>query len=261
VGMKGSRVQAVVQELQGEKIDIIPWSPDTATFVVNALQPAEVSKVVLDEDEGRIDVVVPDDQLSLAIGRRGQNVRLASALTGKQIDIMTEADESERRQKEFVEKSEMFQAELDVDETLAQLLVAEGFSELEEVAYVDLAEVASIEGFDDELATELQNRAVEALERREAAAREERRGLGVSDDLAGIEGLTEPMLVALGKKGILTLDDLGDLATDELVGKNGLLKDFGTSEEDGNRIIMAARAHWFADESAGEEVAPADGNQ
>jgi N utilization substance protein A len=260
VGMKGSRVQAVVQELQGEKIDIIPWSPDTATFVVNALQPAEVAKVVLDEDEGRIDVVVPDDQLSLAIGRRGQNVRLASALTGKQIDIMTEADESERRQKEFVEKSEMFQAELDVDETLAQLLVAEGFSELEEVAYVDLAEVASIEGFDDELATELQNRAVEALERREAAAREERRGLGVSDDLAGIEGLTEPMLVALGKKGILTLDDLGDLATDELVGKNGLLKEFGISEEDGNRIIMAARAHWFEDESAGE-VAPADGNK
>ena len=226
VGMKGSRVQAVVQELQGEKIDIIPWSPDTATFVVNALQPAEVTKVVLDEEEGRIDVVVPDDQLSLDIGRRGQNVRLASALTGKQIDIMTEADESERRQKEFVEKSELFQTELDVDETLAQLLVAEGFSELEEVAYVDLAEVASIEGFDDDLATELQNRAVEALERREAAAREERRGLGVEDDVAAIEGLTEAMLVVLGKKGIKTLDDLGDLATDELVGRSGLLKEF-----------------------------------
>ena len=256
VGMKGSRVQAVVQELQGEKIDIIPWSPDTATFVVNALQPAEVTKVVLDEEEGRIDVVVPDDQLSLAIGRRGQNVRLASALTGKQIDIMTEADESERRQKEFVEKSELFQTELDVDETLAQLLVAEGFSELEEVAYVDLAEVASIEGFDDDLATELQNRAVEALERREAAAREERRGLGVEDDVAAIEGLTEAMLVVLGKKGIKTLDDLGDLATDELVGRSGLLKEFGLSDDDGNRIIMAARAHWFA-----EEDASADGNQ
>jgi N utilization substance protein A len=254
--MKGSRVQAVVQELQGEKIDIIPWSPDTATFVVNALQPAEVTKVVLDEEEGRIDVVVPDDQLSLAIGRRGQNVRLASALTGKQIDIMTEADESERRQKEFVEKSEMFQTELDVDETLAQLLVAEGFSELEEVAYVDLAEVASIEGFDDDLATELQNRAVEALERREAAAREERRGLGVEDDVAAIEGLTEAMLVVLGKKGIKTLDDLGDLATDELVGRSGLLKEFSLSDDDGNRIIMAARAHWFA-----EEDASADGNQ
>jgi N utilization substance protein A len=266
VGMKGSRVQAVVQELQGEKIDIIPWSPDTATFVVNALQPAEVTKVVLDEEEGRIDVVVPDDQLSLAIGRRGQNVRLASALTGKQIDIMTEADESERRQKEFVEKSELFQTELDVDETLAQLLVAEGFSELEEVAYVDLAEVASIEGFDDDLATELQNRAVEALERREAAAREERRGLGVEDDVAAIEGLTEAMLVVLGKKGIKTLDDLGDLATDELVGRSGLLKEFGLSDDDGNRIIMAARAHWFEDEAvassgfAGED-ASADGNQ
>jgi N utilization substance protein A len=256
VGMKGSRVQAVVQELQGEKIDIIPWSSDTATFVVNALQPAEVTKVVLDEEEGRIDVVVPDDQLSLAIGRRGQNVRLASALTGKQIDIMTEADESERRQKEFVEKSELFQTELDVDETLAQLLVAEGFSELEEVAYVDLAEVASIEGFDDDLATELQNRAVEALERREAAAREERRGLGVEDDVAAIEGLTEAMLVVLGKKGIKTLDDLGDLATDELVGRSGLLKEFSLSDDDGNRIIMAARAHWFA-----EEDASADGNQ
>ena len=261
VGMKGSRVQAVVQELQGEKIDIIPWSPDTATFVVNALQPAEVTKVVLDEEEGRIDVVVPDDQLSLAIGRRGQNVRLASALTGKQIDIMTEADESERRQKEFVEKSELFQTELDVDETLAQLLVAEGFSELEEVAYVDLAEVASIEGFDDDLATELQNRAVEALERREAAAREERRGLGVEDDVAAIEGLTEAMLVVLGKKGIKTLDDLGDLATDELVGRSGLLKEFSLSDDDGNRIIMAARAHWFADEESGEAAAdeqPAD---
>jgi transcription termination/antitermination protein NusA len=184
-------------------------------------------------------------------------VRLASALTGKQIDIMTEADESERRQKEFVEKSEMFQTELDVDETLAQLLVAEGFSELEEVAYVDLAEVASIEGFDDDLATELQSRAVEALERREAAAREERRGLGVSDDLAAIDGLTEAMLVVLGKKGIKTLDDLGDLATDELVGRTGILKDSGLSEDDGNRIIMAARAHWFAD----EEDASADGNQ
>ena len=263
VGMKGSRVQAVVQELQGEKIDIIPWSPDVATFVVNALQPAEVSKVVMDEEDNRIDVVVPDDQLSLAIGRRGQNVRLASQLTGRQIDIMTEADESERRQKEFTEKSAMFESELDVDETLAQLLVAEGFSELEEVAYVDVSELASIEGFGDELAVELQSRAVEALERREAVARTERIELGVSDDLAAIDGLTEPMLVALGKKGIRTLDDLGDLATDELVSKNaGVLRDFGISEEDGNRIIMAARAHWFADDEPSDtEVAVADGTR
>jgi N utilization substance protein A len=257
VGMKGSRVQAVVQELQGEKIDIIPWSPDVATFVVNALQPAEVAKVVLDEQDNRIDVVVPDDQLSLAIGRRGQNVRLASQLTGRQIDIMTEADESERRQKEFMEKSQMFEAELDVDETLAQLLVAEGFSELEEVAYVDADEIASIEGL-EELAAELQSRAVEALDRREAVAREERKAMGVEDALAEIQGFSEAMLVVLGSKDIRTLDDLGDLATDELVGRSGILKDYPLTEEDGNRIIMAARAHWFADE---EGDAPADGGQ
>jgi len=251
VGMKGSRVQAVVQELQGEKIDIIPWSPDVATFVVNALQPAEVSKVVMDEDDNRIDVVVPDDQLSLAIGRRGQNVRLASALTGRQIDIMTEADESERRQKEFVEKSALFETELDIDETLAQLLVAEGFSDLDEVAYVDVSELANIEGIDEDIAAELQNRAVEALERKEAAARAERQELGVEDALAAIDGLTEPMLVTLGKAGIKNLDDLGDLATDELVAKHsGILKAFGISDDDGNRIIMAARAHWFEDDDA-----------
>ena len=257
VGMKGSRVQAVVQELAGEKIDIIPWSPDTATFVVNALQPAEVAKVLLDEEESRIEVVVPDDQLSLAIGRRGQNVRLASQLTGHQIDIMTEADESERRQKEFVERSALFQTELDVDETLAQLLVAEGFTELEEVAFIDLEELAAIEGFDEGLAGELQSRAAEALERKEAAARAERQALGVTDEVAAIEGLTEAMLVKLGKAGVRTLDDLGDLASDDLVarenkarGQNeGLLRGM-IGEEDANRIIMAARAHWFADEEA-----------
>ncbi|OQW42804.1 MAG: transcription termination/antitermination protein NusA [Proteobacteria bacterium SG_bin5] len=279
VGMKGSRVQAVVQELQGEKIDIIPWSPDTATFVVNALQPANVSRVVLDEEEDRIEVVVPDDQLSLAIGRRGQNVRLASQLTAKAIDILTEADASEKRQKEFIERSEMFQTELDVDETLAQLLVAEGFGNLDEVAYVELEEIASIEGLDEEIAAELQNRAQEALDRREEAAREERRALGVEDALADIPHLTEAMLVTLGKAGIKTLDDLADLATDELVqrkrseprrrgdaeprrserneDKGGVLAEYGLSEEQGNEIIMAARAHWFADE-APEEDAHAD---
>ncbi|QUT07021.1 transcription termination/antitermination protein NusA [Sphingobium phenoxybenzoativorans] len=278
VGMKGSRVQAVVQEMQGEKIDIIPWSEDTATFVVNALQPATVSRVVIDEDESRIEVVVPDDQLSLAIGRRGQNVRLASQLTGSAIDIMTEADASEKRQKEFVQRSEMFQNELDVDETLSQLLVAEGFGELEEVAYVGLDELASIEGFDDELAEELQSRAQEALERREAAAREERRGLGVEDALADMPHLTEAMLVTLGKAGIKTLDDLADLATDELVqkkrvdqrrrreaqeDKGGVLAEYGLSDEQGNEIIMAARAHWFADEEAeaGEDADVAETSQ
>jgi len=266
VGMKGSRVQAVVQEMQGEKIDIIPWSEDTATFVVNALQPAQVARVVIDEEEERIEVVVPDDQLSLAIGRRGQNVRLASQLTGKAIDIMTEADASEKRQKEFVARSELFQNELDVDETLSQLLVAEGFGELEEVAYVGVEELAAIEGFDEDLAAELQSRAQEALERREAAAREERRGLGVEDALADMPHLTEAMLVTLGKAGIKTLDDLADLATDELVAKKrvdqrrrrsetsedkgGILAEYGLSEEQGNEIIMAARAHWFEGEEA-----------
>ncbi|MDO7834875.1 transcription termination factor NusA [Sphingobium sp. HBC34] len=266
VGMKGSRVQAVVQEMQGEKIDIIPWSEDTATFVVNALQPAQVARVVIDEEEERIEVVVPDDQLSLAIGRRGQNVRLASQLTGKAIDIMTEADASEKRQKEFVARSELFQNELDVDETLSQLLVAEGFGELEEVAYVEVDELASIEGFDEELAAELQNRAQEALERREAAAREERQALGVEDALADMPHLTEAMLVTLGKAGIKTLDDLADLATDELVqkkrvdqrrrksdsssdDKGGILAAYGLSDEQGNEIIMAARAHWFEEEA------------
>jgi transcription termination/antitermination protein NusA len=264
VGMKGSRVQAVVQEMQGEKIDIIPWSEDTATFVVNALQPATVSRVLIDEEESRIEVVVPDDQLSLAIGRRGQNVRLASQLTNSAIDIMTETDASEKRQKEFVENSEMFQTELDVDETLAQLLVAEGFTAMEEVAYVGIDELAGIEGFDPELAAELQSRAQEALDRREAASREERRALGVEDALAEIPHLTEAMLVTLGKAGIKTLDDLADLATDELIqkkrveprrregpkpeDKGGVLAAYGLNEEQGNEIIMAARAHWFEDE-------------
>ena len=285
VGMKGSRVQAVVQELQGEKIDIIPWSEDTATFVVNALQPATVSRVVIDEEENRIEVVVPDDQLSLAIGRRGQNVRLASQLTGSQIDILTDAEASEKRQREFAERSKMFEEELDVDETLSQLLVAEGFSELEEVAYIELAEIAAIEGFDEELGEELQSRAVEALERRDAANREIRRGLGVEDALAEMPHLTEAMLVTLGKAGIKNLDDLADLATDELIAKKrveqrrregsappqrrekreedkgGVLGEYGLSEEQGNEIIMAARAHWFDDEPAAEEAADADSSQ
>ncbi|RDE05787.1 transcription termination factor NusA [Sphingomonas aracearum] len=284
VGMKGSRVQAVVQEMQGEKIDIIPWSPDTATFVVNALQPANVARVVIDEEEDRIEVVVPDDQLSLAIGRRGQNVRLASQLTAKSIDILTEQDASEKRQKEFVERTEMFQQELDVDETLAQLLVAEGFGALEEVAYVELDELAGIEGFDEDLAQELQSRATEALERREQANREERQALGVEDALAELPYLTEAMLVTLGKASIKTLDDLADLATDELIEKKraeprrrnedapkrpepkgGVLGEYGLSEEQGNEIIMAARAHWFDAEPAeagseGSDEEPAAAN-
>ena len=246
---------------------------------MNALQPATVSRVVIDEEESRIEVVVPDDQLSLAIGRRGQNVRLASHLTTSQIEILTEADASEKRQREFVERSALFQNELDVDETLSQLLVAEGFTSLEEVAYVPVEEIASIEGLDDDIAGELQSRATEALERREAASREERRKLGVEDALAGMPHLTEQMLVTLGKANIRTLDDLADLATDELVAKKrpeqrrqrepsnrpedkgGILADYALSEEQGNEIIMAARAHWFEDEDApaqAEEAANAE---
>jgi N utilization substance protein A len=258
VGMRGSRVQAVVQELQGEKIDIIPWSNDPATFIVNALQPAEVSKVVLDEDAGRIEVVVPDDQLSLAIGRRGQNVRLASQLTGWDIDIMTEAEESERRQKEFAERTRLFMDALDVDEVVAQLLATEGFSTVEEIAYVGVDEIARIEGFDEETAEEIQARANSHLEALEAAQDAERRELGVEDALREVPGVTTAMMVALGKDGIKTVDDLAGCATDDLVGwterKNGevekhggTLDGFELSRAEAEAIIMAARvaAGWI----------------
>lgn len=249
VGMRGSRVQAVVNELQGEKIDIIQWSPDPATFIVNALAPAEVLKVVLDEENERIEVVVPDDQLSLAIGRRGQNVRLASQLTGWVIDIMTEAEESERRQQEFLQRTGLFMEELDVEETIAQLLVAEGFNRLEEVAYIASEELSSIEGFDEDIAAELQLRAVGALERREKEADDRRKALGVSDEIAAIELLTAAMLVSLGEGEIQSLDDLGDLASDELIdSEEGVLRGYGLSEDEANQIIMAARAHWFEDD-------------
>src|SRR6187431_1611342 len=220
VGMRGSRVQAVVNELQGEKIDIIPWSPDIATFVVNALAPAEVAKVVIDEDRERIEVVVPDtnNQLSLAIGRRGQNVRLASQLTGWDIDILTEQEESERRQKEFAERTQLFMEALDVDEVIAQLLATEGFETVQEVAYVEAGEIAHIEGFDEDTASEIQTRARDYLERQEAERDAKRKELGVSDDLVKIPGVTTVMLVAFGEHGIKTVDDLADCATDELIG-------------------------------------------
>jgi len=246
VGMRGSRVQAVVNELQGEKIDIIQWSADPATFIVNALAPAEVAKVVLDEDANRIEAVVPDDQLSLAIGRRGQNVRLASQLTGWDIDILTEKEESERRQNEFRERSNMFIGALDVDETVAQLLVTEGFSTVEEVAYVELEELAGIQGFDEELANELHERAREYLAKRDQQLDEERQRLGVEDAVAAVAGLTPAMLVQLGRKGVKTLDDLGDLASDELI---EMLDGEEMDAEQANAIIMAARAHWFEGET------------
>ena len=250
--MRGSRVQAVVNELQGEKIDIIPWSPDAATFIVNALQPAEVMKVVLDEDSTRIEVVVPDDQLSLAIGRRGQNVRLASQLTGWDIDILTEAEESERRQKEFVERTNTFMTALDVDETVAQLLASEGFRSVEEIAYVDIDDLAAIEGFDLETAGEIQSRAQGHLAGIEAEYDDARKALGVSDELKTIEGLTTPMLIKLGENEVKTVEDLAGCATDDLVGWTerdesgekkyaGYLSEFGISREDADAIIMAAR--------------------
>ncbi|MFD2235475.1 transcription termination factor NusA [Phaeospirillum tilakii] len=248
VGMRGSRVQAVVAELQGEKIDIIQWSPDVATFVVNALAPAEVTKVVLDEEAGRIEVVVPDDQLSLAIGRRGQNVRLASQLTQWTIDIMTEAEESERRTEEFRSRSNMFIQALDVDDVIAHLLVTEGFSSVEEVAYVPLEDLADIEGFDESVADELQNRARTFLSEQDERYDLMRKDLGVVDEVAAIEGLSPALLVKLGNRGVKTLDDLGDLASDELVDIVG--KDAMT-EDQANTVIMAARAHWFQDGAAG----------
>lgn len=245
VGMRGSRVQAVVNELQGEKIDIIPWSPDPATFIVNALAPAEVAKVVLDEDSRRIEVVVPDDQLSLAIGRRGQNVRLASQLTGWDIDILTEAEESERRQEEFKQRSQMFIDSLDVDEVIAQLLVIEGFSTVEEVAYVPIEELMEIESFDEDIAEELHRRAETRIEEENARLEERRRELGVTDELAAVEALSPAMLVVLGENDVKTLDDLGDLASDELI---EFLPDADFTIEEADTIIMAARAHWFDDE-------------
>jgi N utilization substance protein A len=252
VGMRGSRVQAVVAELQGEKIDIIQWSPDEATFIVNALAPAEVTKVVLDEEDERVEVVVPDEQLSLAIGRRGQNVRLASQLTGWQIDIMTESQESERRQREFAERTTLFQEALDVDEVIAQLLVTEGFAAVEDVAYVEAEEIASIEGFDDDTAEELQARARDFLEREAAELDSKRRALGVEDALLQIEGLTVPMAIALGTGEVKTVEDLADLVPDDLRGwfeakdgarvrQPGLLESFNLSPEDAEALIMRAR--------------------
>jgi N utilization substance protein A len=278
VGMRGSRVQAVVAELQGEKIDIIPWTADPATFVVNALAPAEVAKVVLDDDLGRIEVVVPDDQLSLAIGRRGQNVRLASQLSGWDIDILTEEAESERRQEEFRTRSNLFIEALDIDDVIAHLLVTEGFTSVEEVAFVPTEELVGIDAFDEDVAIELQTRAQGYLAELTRVAEERCVELGIEESLSEMEGLTAHMLVALGENDVKTLDDLADLAGGELqdfVGADAI------SEEDANAIIMSARvkAGWFegmddptaevsdsaeSDESVGDDAAvdtAADGEE
>ena len=252
VGMRGSRVQAVVGELSGEKIDIIPWSEDPATFIVNALQPATVTKVVLDEDARRIEVVVPDEQLSLAIGRRGQNVRLASQLTGWDIDILTEEEESSRRQAEFAERTKMFMDKMDLDEFFAQMLVSEGFSTLEEVAYVELDELVSLDGVDEETAEELQARARDCLEAENAEALSKARDLGLADDLAGFQGLSPQMLLALTGDGVKTLEDFATCADWELAGgvsivdgkrvkEDGLLEPFDVSLEEAREMVMRAR--------------------
>lgn len=268
VGMRGSRVQAVVNELQGEKIDIIRYSEDQADFIVKALAPASVVKVVLDEDNSRVEAVVPDDQLSLAIGRRGQNVRLASQLTGWAIDILTEAEESSRRQKEFTERSELFMEALNVDEVIAQLLASEGFASVEEVAFIEQEELAQIEGFDDETATALQERAKEYLDERDAALEVERKKIGVEDKLANLEGLNLIQIVALGKKDIKTLDDFAGLTSDDLTGWNegrgetfvqnaGLLDDVGGMDKaSAEGLILTARVAmgWIEEEVIEEEV-------
>ena len=252
VGMRGSRVQAVVNELQGEKIDIIPWNEDQPTFLVNALQPAEVTKVVLDEEAERIEVVVPVDQLSLAIGRRGQNVRLASQLTALDIDIMTELEESERRQREFEERTQLFMSSLDLDEFFAQLLVSEGFSNLEEVAFVETEELLQIEGVDGGTADELQTRAREFLEEQARKALEKAREMGVEDNLINFEGLTPQMLEALAEDGIKSLEDFATCADWELAGgwttvdgervkDDGILEPFDVSLAEAQELVMTAR--------------------
>ncbi len=273
VGMRGARVQAVVGELQGEKIDIIPWSSDPATFIVNALQPAEVSKVVLDPEDARVEVVVGEAQLSLAIGRRGQNVRLASQLTGWSIDILTEAEESERRQKEFAARTELFIKALEVDEMFAQLLASEGFETVEEIAYVDAMELASIEGLNDEIAEELQARGQEYLEKLAAELESKRVALGVADDLKSVAGLTAPMLVTLGEKGVKTLEDFAGLVGDDIRGyfesKNGervrvpgVLEDYQLTSEQADQLVLNARvaAGWIEALPEPEEAPQAEGD-
>jgi N utilization substance protein A len=271
VGMRGSRVQAVVNELQGEKIDIIPWSPDVATFVVNALAPAEVAKVVLDEDRERIAVVVPDQQLSLAIGRRGQNVRLASQLTGWDIDILTEQEESERRQAEFEKRTKMFMETLNVDEVVGQLLASEGFNSVEELSMVDLKDISSIEGFDEDTASELQMRAQDYLAKVEAEYDARRKELGVSDELREVPGVTARMMVALGENDVKTVEDFAGCATDDLAGwterkdgettrNPGFLEGFDLSREECEMLIMRARvkAGWIAEAELAQHGAPQD---
>lgn len=251
VGMRGSRVQAIVNELQGEKIDIIPWSEDPASFIVNTLSPAEVTKVVLDEEYKKVEVIVPDDQLSLAIGRKGQNVRLASHVSKWEISILTEAVESERRQAELKKETTVLIDALVIDEVIAQLLVTEGFKTIETVAYVPIEELKSIEGFDENLAEELKNRAIAYLEEKEEENEKERKNLGVEDSLKELDLLDSETLVLLGKNEIKTKDDLADLSSDELL---DILGDKLQNVDEANKIIMKAREDWFKEEPNEESL-------
>jgi len=252
VGMRGSRVQAVVQELGGEKVDIIPWSPDPATFVCNALAPAEVSKVVLDPEAKRIEVIVPDHMQHIAIGRRGQNVRLASQLTGWDIDIVSESEDSERRQREFKELTELFTTALNVDEVIAQLLASEGISSIEELAAVPEEELAQIEGFDEEIAAALKERAQSWLEERRQALEAEARELGVSEDLLTYDRLDLESIVKLARQGVKSLEDLADLAGDELA---EMLPGSGLGPEAAGEVVMDARVRlgWIEPPAAAQE--------
>ena len=244
IGMRGMRVQAIVQELQGEKIDVVQWSPNPATFIVNALAPNKVLKIVIDEESRNVEIVLSEEELSLAIGRRGQNIKLVSQLTGWHIDMMTEAQESEHRMNETKERVELFMKALDVDDMMAHLLVQEGFSKVEDIAYVPLEELAGIEGFDEALAEELQNRAKAHLIIKQDTMEKKVKELNVASELESFEGLTLEMLVKLGENGVKTLDDLADLAGDELVEIVGADM---LNEDEANAIIMKAREHWFAE--------------
>jgi N utilization substance protein A len=255
--MRGSRVQAVVNELQGEKIDIIPFTEDIASLVIQALQPASVSKVVVDEEKSKLEVVVGEDQLSLAIGRRGQNVRLASMLTGWDVDILTEEEESTRRAEEFATRSAKFIEALDVDDVIAHLLIAEGFTQVEEIAETSIEELGQIEGFDEDVAAELQNRAKAWMTAQQEELERRQEELGIADDLISLDGLSPAHIIKLGENQIKTRDDLADLAADELL---EILGEGSLTENEANEVIMRARAHWFENENENMEDSASEGN-
>ena len=239
IGVRGSRVNAVSNELSGERIDVVLWSPETAQFVINALSPAEVTRIVIDEDKHAVDVVVAEDQLALAIGRGGQNVRLASDLTEWQLNIMTVAEADERNAAEDEAIRKLFTEHLNIDEETADILLQEGFATLEEVAYVPAAELLEIDGFDEEIVEVLRNRARDAILTLAIASEEKLED--VADDLRSLEGLDTEMLRDLAQAGIITRDDLAELAVDELIEITGV------TEEEAKKVILAAREHWFTE--------------